>query len=178
MEKKNISLNGNYFRREYVVYIIEIIRGNSKYYYIGQTGDNKHLTARPGLRRLFGHLDDVGQSTQNQIYRYIATKILEIKEASEKKAFSEAIKQKVEDFIVSSTINMHIYSMEVFNPDVSKEQHMQKVHKVCNLENALLQDFVARGKNVLNEKIPKKRININNLVYLDEFNEIKEQFSN
>ena len=79
-----LELLGEHFRRQYLLYIIKISHGEDEYFYVGQTGDNRYTTARPAFRRLAGHFEDSGQSTQNQIYRYIACDILKIEEASNK----------------------------------------------------------------------------------------------
>ena len=57
-----IELPGTHFRRAYLLYAIEICHNQDRYFYIGQTGDNNYITARPPIRRLSGHLEDVGQS--------------------------------------------------------------------------------------------------------------------
>ena len=71
-----IELPGAQFRRAYLLYVIEIRHGKEQYFYVGQTGDNNYITARPAFRRLSGHMEDTGQSTQNQVYRYIAADII------------------------------------------------------------------------------------------------------
>ena len=93
MEKFSLKLEGQHFKRQYLLYIIEITHGNDKHYYVGQTGDHNYTTARPAFRRLAGHLEDLGGSTQNQIYRFIAEIVLEFSEAGQKNSkFDEKIK--------------------------------------------------------------------------------------
>ena len=38
-----LTLEGKHFQRQYLLYIVEIIHGNDKYYYVGQTGDNNYI---------------------------------------------------------------------------------------------------------------------------------------
>lgn len=80
-----IELKGEQFRRGYLLYIIEIRHNIDTFYYIGQTGDNHYVTARPAFRRLSGHFEDSGNSTQNQLYKYIASIILGYDEANKKR---------------------------------------------------------------------------------------------
>lgn len=88
-----LELQGEQFRRAYLLYIVEICHGKEKYYYVGQTGDNRYITARPAFRRLAAHFEDTGNSTQNQVYRYIVGTILGILEPDHKKALSIAVKE-------------------------------------------------------------------------------------
>jgi len=129
--------------------------GNDKHYYVGQTGDHNYTTARPAFRRLAGHLDDLGGSTQNQIYRYIAETILGFSEAARKDSkFDEKIKQAVEDFLVESTITMHVYPLQPFSPGINKDQHLEIVHKVTHFEKIVINLFRVHEKRIANKKLP------------------------
>lgn len=67
-----LEIEGKHLESAYSVYIIEVNNKEnnkeSKYYYIGQTGDSQYITARSPLRRLMGHLTDIKSSTQNQVF--------------------------------------------------------------------------------------------------------------
>lgn len=150
-----IELPGAQFRRAYLLYVIEICHERERYFYVGQTGDNRYITARPAFRRLSGHLDDTGRSTQNQVYRYIATEILRYKEASRKAVFSEKVKQDVEDFLVDSTVRMHIYRVRPFEPGVTNADHLTVVKTVSLLEKYVIAVFRASGRPLMNRMISK-----------------------
>lgn len=149
----SIELVGEQFRRAYLLYVMEICHNKDRYYYVGQTGDNKYITARPAFRRLSGHLQDTGKSTQNQVYRYIATKILGYGEAENQEAFHEKIKQAVEGFLVGSTVRMHIYKVHPFDPAVSRSNHLTNVGKVSLLEKHVIKAFVNSGKSLINKTV-------------------------
>ena len=149
----SIELAGEHFRRAYLLYVIEIRHNEDRYYYVGQTGDNKYTTARPAFRRLSGHLQDTGKSTQNQVYRYIATKILGYGEAERQEAFHEKIKQAVEGFLVGSTMRMHIYKVQPFNHPISHSDHLAIVRKVTLLEKHVIKAFTISGKSLINKTI-------------------------
>ena len=155
MPDVRIELPGAHFRRAYLLYVIEICHGKEQYFYVGQTGDNNYVTARPAFRRLSGHLDDTGQSTQNQVYRYIATDILGHKEATSKTSFREPVKQDVEDFLVDSTVLMHIYKVKPFKPDVSRDNHLRDVKDVTLMEKYVMVSFLEAGSSLMNKKILK-----------------------
>jgi hypothetical protein len=151
-----LTLEGQHFRRQYLLYIIEIIHGNDKHYYIGQTSDHNYLTARPAFRRLAGHLEDSGRSTQNQVYRYLAASVLEFSEADNKSEnFTEKIKQAVEDYLVHSTINMHVYSLQEFPPDIERETHLTNVRKVMLFEKIVIDLFRKQERKIANKKLSR-----------------------
>jgi hypothetical protein len=174
MAKATITLEGRIFRRQYLLYVIELINSGHRYYYIGQTGDRKYITARPPFRRLMGHLEDIGQSTQNQLYRFIAADLLLISDARQKVAFSENIKQQVEDFLVNSMLHMHVYPLETFRPDATHSEHMEVLRKVEELERHVIKRFRDRGLRLANINIsaPKNT----SLPYADIFGEIERDF--
>ena len=147
----SIELTGEQFRRAYLLYVIEFCHNKDRYYYIGQTGDKNYITARPAFRRLSGHLEDRGESTQNQVYRYIATKVLGYGEAENREAFHEKIKQAVEDFLVGSTIRMHIYKVHLFDPTISRSDHLINVRKISLLERHVIRVFTNSGKSLINK---------------------------
>jgi len=150
-----IELPGAQFRRAYLLYMIEIRHGKKRYFYVGQTGDNNYVTARPAFRRLSGHLDDIGQSTQNQVYRYIAANILGHREATAKASFPEVVKQDVEDFLVDSIVIMHIYKVKNFKPDISRDNHLREVKNIRLMEKYVMVSFLEAGRSLMNKKILK-----------------------
>jgi len=154
-----LTLEGQHFKRQYLLYIIEIIHGNDRHYYIGQTGDHNYITARPAFRRLAGHLEDIGRSTQNQIYRYLAVRVLGFQEADSKGSnFDEKTKQSVEDFLVTSTIRMHVYSLQEFIPGIEHEKHLKIVREVTLFEQMVIDLFRNHEKRIANKKIIKPLI--------------------
>ena len=150
-----IELPGAQFRRAYLLYVIEVCHGKERHFYVGQTGDNNYVTARPAFRRLSGHLEDIGQSTQNQVYRYIAVDILGHKAASFRASFRDSVKQAVEDFLVDSTVLMHIYKVEPFKPHVSRDTHLREVRSITLMEKHVMASFLEAGRSLMNKKIVK-----------------------
>lgn len=145
-----IELSGAQFQRAYLLYVVEVCHDEGKYYYIGQTGDNKYTTARPAFRRLAGHLQDSSGSTQNQVYQYIASNIYGYAGRGE---FPERLKQQVEEFLVGSTVRMHVYKVEPFDPTVDHEKHLDTVRTVSLLERHVIQTFLTARKTVMNKKV-------------------------
>jgi hypothetical protein len=151
-----LTLEGRYFKRQYLLYIIEISHGNDKHYYIGQTGDHNVITARPAFRRLAGHLDDQGASTQNQVYRYLAFDVLKFtKPKGKSKKFDEKLKQAVEDYFVGSTIDMNIYILDPFIQGIDRDHHLKMVEKVTHFEKIVIDLFRKHQKKIANKKLSK-----------------------
>jgi len=152
-----LTLEGQHLRRQYLLYIVEIVHENDSYYYVGQTGDNRYTTARPAFRRLAGHMEDLGTSTQNQIYRFLAVDILKFSEAKRKKRFSDKIKQSVEDFLVNSTVKMYIYHLQPFQPGIEHDQHLAVVRKVTIFERMMISLLLFNSKKIANKKFKEIR---------------------
>ncbi len=172
-----LELLGEHFRRQYLLYIIEISHGDDEYFYVGQTGDNRYITARPAFRRLAGHFEDSGQSTQNQIYRYIACGILKIEEASNKQsAFSPGTKQAVEDYLVDSVVKMYAYSLEPFSSRATHEEHLQKVRNTTLLEKQVIDAFLQNNRQLVNKDWATTRVRAT-CPYPKALEQIKQDFS-
>ena len=90
----------------YSIYIIVLKNEDSKYFYIGQTGDRNHISARAPFLRLTGHLDKQKTSTQNQIYKGIMKKILKIE-------YDENTYENVEDYF--SNLKLTMYTFPIFD---------------------------------------------------------------
>jgi hypothetical protein len=154
MAEMILTLEGWHFKRQYLLYIIEITHGNDNHYYVGQTGDHNYITARPAFRRLAGHLEDVGRSTQNQIYRYLAVEVLKFPEAAKKDMnFDDEIKQAVEKYLVDSTIRMHVYPLQPFEPSIKRDKHLEIVRKVTLFEKIVISHFMANSKRIANKRV-------------------------
>ena len=158
MEKEffKFEIDGKQFQRAYMVYIVRLISSkHGEYYYVGQTGDRYHLTARPAFRRLAGHLSEQGRSTENQIYRQIAVKILGIENADKKQTFPIETKNAVAAFLAESKIEMYAYPLVKFLPETSLEEHKSNRQLVEKIENELMNYFSEKshGDRILNKKI-------------------------
>lgn len=169
-----IELVGAQFKRAYLLYVIEIRHKQGTYFYVGQTGDNRYITARPAFRRLAGHLEDIGQSTQNQVYRDIAVNILKYRVAERKATFPEEIKLGVETFLVNSTVRMHVYVVEPFEHLVSKLNHLATVRRITQLENFVLQSFRDSGRYLMNRRFKHP---MGDCPYPDVLERVKSDFS-
>lgn len=162
IEVKTIKIEGYQFEKNYLLYLIEIdfVNSNGKYFYIGQTGDRNYITARPAFRRLAGHLNDQGWSTENQVYRQIAVKILGIEKAGKRGSFDQLTKNRVNDFLNNSTVKMHYYPIQSFEQNSSLESHREILKRIERIEKELIFEFFNEPKFVdliLNKKIPKIR---------------------
>ena len=154
-----IEINGHQFEKAYLIYIVKLTSFNpnyGEYYYIGQTGDRNHFTARPAFRRLAGHFSDQGNSTENQIYKAIVSGILN-KKYSKGTPFDPDIKSSVTEFLINSTIEMFVYPIKAFSESDSKEDHETNRKNVEKIEAELIYHFIETycKERVLNKKTPK-----------------------
>lgn len=69
-----ITLDPSWFEMGYYVYIVVITNQRQHYFYVGMTGDRKHLTARSPFYRMSGHFSLSKKSTENQIVRFLRKK--------------------------------------------------------------------------------------------------------
>ncbi|MFH1381454.1 MAG: hypothetical protein ABIH70_00990 [Chloroflexota bacterium] len=148
-----VELPGELFKRQYLLYIIELSRSGSRYFYIGQTGDTRVITARPVFRRLAAHLED-RKSTQNQVYQYVAHRILEFPEYEGKKiAFTQEARQAVEKYLVKGNLKMHAYSLEPFVSSISREEHVKRRRKTQKIEEQVIALFRKNRRELMNQKV-------------------------
>ena len=150
-----IEIDGKQFNSAYIVYVVKLTsNSHGEYFYVGQTGDRHYKTARPAFRRLAGHLSDQGYSTENQIYRQIAVKILEIDKAKEKRTFDNDIKDAVTKFLTNSKIEMYVHPLATFSSNSDEKKHIENRIMVEKIENELINYFIKHyGINkILNKK--------------------------
>lgn len=155
MQNFKIKLEGSYLQSFYAVYIIELTQQEQQYYYIGQTGDNHYITARPAFRRLTGHLENKNRSTQNQIYKFIAYQILNFPAREKKTDFNLDEKARIEGFLSTSTLEMSVYPLESFDFHASKEVHTRKRKATQAFEKQVILLFKQSSKTLINKAIPK-----------------------
>lgn len=155
-----IEIDGRQFKTAYLVYIVKLkSKTHGDYYYIGQTGDRNYESARPAFRRLAGHFSDQGHSTENQIYRQIAVKILGIQEASDKQKFEPKIKESVTNFLTQSKIEMFVHPLVDFLSNTDPDSHKTNRMLTEKIENELLNYFKKQfgEERLLNKKLPKDK---------------------
>lgn len=153
MEYYKFTVDGKQFKPGYIIYVIRVCSEEREcFYYVGQTGDRKHITARPPFRRLSGHLEELRKSTQNQLYKGIIERVLCI-EINRDEKYSAEVKRKVSDFLEKSGVDMHVFSIKEFPESVETEKHKENVRYVEDIEKNLIQ-LVAKklGDDVLLNK--------------------------
>lgn len=76
---------------------------------------------------------------------------------SRNSAFSERIKQEVEEYLVKSTTKMYVYPLEPFLPGIQHNQHLEIVRRVAGFENLVINIFMANAKRLANRKLISQR---------------------
>ena len=150
---KPIEISGQFLLAGFSIYLIEIIKEDEKWFYVGMTGDNHYQSARSAFHRLAGHLELNPKSTQNQTWKYLKQKA------------------KIEEIdLHKCLIKMYHFPIEGFNKTDEYDSYKEKQQAVRQLESKLIFDF---KPSLLNETKGKDCQSLN-----DDFNtiyrEIKE----
>ena len=113
--------------------------------------------------RLTGHLDKQESSTQNQIYKGIMEKILNIK-------YDNNTYEKVEKYFSNIKLTMYTFPICDFQYGATIVKHTEKRKKVENIENILFNDFIKEyGEDkIINKKYNSKNIFGNNIYEIEE----------
>jgi hypothetical protein len=145
------TIPGAFFQSGYAVYVVEIkhLSTGAQYFYIGQTGDANHHTARSPFYRMSGHFE-YGQSTQNQIFKALC-KVLSVDE----KADGEVKREAVEKLLIQSSVTYHVFRLFDFSYEYEDyDQHHRYRHSTLVVETALLHRFKRKyGDSLLNTRL-------------------------
>ena len=151
MKNYTLEFSGALLKEAYSLYIVKLIHPDEgELFYVGQTGNRAIPVARAIFRRLSGHFDDQGRSTQNQIYRSIAVRLFDESLKSKKAAFTKEVKQAVSTFFEECDIKVQVFPIFEFNFGISKEEHKMRRRRTEAMEQALI--AALSNKNLLNIK--------------------------
>lgn len=141
-----INFNPEWFQSGYYVYVLKISHSSKgNFYYVGQTGDRKHVSARSPFYRLIGHFNtyNLRKGTDAQLVQGLIKKeLIEIPSENKKARIcvEEAIVNK------SVTITANYFNISDFN----KTDHVVKRKNVEEIELALINLFRTKGFNLFN----------------------------
>jgi hypothetical protein len=148
----HITIKGSDLVSTYGVYIILIkdAKGKPTHYYVGQTGDAKHISARSAFYRIAAHLG-YSKSTQNQLFKGIKEH-LEFPDHTE----NREVRKQVEAWLKDKTLEIHFYKTAEFEfLQEGKEEfpknhdkHTENRQETLALETALLQELENKKTNL------------------------------
>lgn len=146
MEHTQIIIKGTDLQSAYGVYLVLIKDQGKTFYYVGQTGDAKYISARSPFYRIAAHLG-YSKSTQNQVYKALSNH-LKIDFSEPRKARGE-----MELWLVDKTLDIHYFKVDDFDfldesKDEHKHLHSDKRRKTLALETALLQELHGKKKMI------------------------------
>lgn len=156
LNKTLIEVHGNWLTSAYGVYIIEITYNKKdKYYYVGQTGDAKAISARSPFYRIAAHLG-YSKNTQNQVYEGLKEK-LDIKSRKE-----------MEDWLANVNLKIHFFKTDDYQfcderegseafKKFKQDKHLPLRRKTLALETALLQTIQDKKYKILNKSFTTYR---------------------
>jgi len=146
-----ITIPGSDLESTYGVYIILIKNAKEKptHYYIGQTGDAKHISARSAFYRIAAHLG-YSTSTQNQLFKAI------VEDQDFGNHDNREVRKKVEAWLKDKTLEIHFYKTADFEflkegrkeHAKNHENHTDKRRVTLALETALLQELEKKKTNL------------------------------
>ena len=100
------------------IYLLEVIKENNKWFYIGMTGDPHYPSARSAFHRLSGHLELSKRSTQNQLLL----------------ALKEKVGIKNEEDMDKLTFRMHFFAIPGFKKINDKALDNETVNQLKKTE--------------------------------------------
>jgi hypothetical protein len=151
MQQYTLEFSGTLLKEAYSLYVIKLTHPDEgELYYVGQTGNRAIPVARAIFRRLSGHFDDQGRSTQNQIYRSIAIRLFNEDLKTKDKAFTEEVKQAVSAFFGQCAIKVQAFPIFEFDFGISPEEHKRCRRSTEAMEQGLI--AALSDKELLNIK--------------------------
>jgi hypothetical protein len=147
-----LILGGSWLLPAYSVYLAEILKPGKRYYYVGQTGDGKHLTARSPFHRLAAHLGYQRSSTENQIHKCVAERAMrDYPDLSER--------ESVAKWWGDAQILFHHMRTEAVVGGVTGNDHQTKRRATLRLESALIQALleIHERTTIWNKDVRPKR---------------------
>ncbi|MDD3877840.1 MAG: hypothetical protein PHT69_14560 [Bacteroidales bacterium] len=147
LENMVINFNSEWFQSGYYVYVLTIVHiAKGTYYYVGQTGDRNHTSARSPFYRLMGHFNtyNLRSGTDAQLVSGLIKNDLIEKPSENKKA-----RKCVEEAIVNKTIiiTANYFSISDFN----SIEHSSKRKTVEEIELSLINNFRLAKLNLFND---------------------------
>jgi hypothetical protein len=147
-----IVFNSEWYQSGYFVYVITIHhKTEGTYYYVGQTGDRNHNSARSPFYRLMAHFRPY-KSTDNQLVTGLVANSLII--PTEEKS----IRVCIEDAIFNQEIEIKAdyFKIEEFD----NVEHKTKTKFVEEIEQEVINFFIFKKKKLFNDsnKIGSRKI--------------------
>lgn len=164
-----ISFNSEWFQSCYSVYVLTIKHKGNEYYYIGQTGDRKHVSARSPFYRLMGHYSPY-QGTDTQLVKGL------LKHNIIHKLEGKSLRVCLEDAFYKKHITVKADYFKIIDFDELDHPYKRKLAE--RVEQLLISHFGEMGKvlfNSISEPLIKKAKE--DEVAMRIFNEISENFN-
>jgi hypothetical protein len=130
-----IEFNAEWFQSGYFVYVISVKHNNTDtYYYIGQTGDRFHQSARSPFYRLWGHYNPYNQKsgTDAQLFKGILKLLPNNDEVSNRIKVEKAINSK------EIEIKADYFKIKDFTEEIGEKEHKQNRLLTENIETILI----------------------------------------
>lgn len=138
-----ISFNADWFESCYSVYLLTIKKNTKEiYYYIGQTGDRKHISARSPFYRLMGHYSPYKGTDTQLVNGLIKFKLIN-------KPEGKSLRVCLEDAFYNKHISVKADYFKIKGFD--ETTHADKRMLVENVEQLLIDHFLKNKKKLFND---------------------------
>jgi signal recognition particle GTPase len=175
-EKYIISLEKKHFERSYGIYILEMIHGNEKLYYIECLNDSLSLSNKLPIKKLSQHLEDSVSARNNKLFKFILNNIIEIGK-NPNRIITDKHKSQIEDYLIESQIKMHVYPLIRFNfEEATKKTHKENSQKVKNFEKQVIRMFIRADKKLINDEIKDEYVRYDEISFPKIWEQIKIDF--
>lgn len=159
-----LEIPGSFLVPGFSIYVLEIIRVNEKWFYIGMTGDPYYPSARAAFHRLSGHLELTSRSTQNQLKVAIKEKLGVENDADMKKLIIKMHHYPVDGFERITDAVLKDERVKELQKTQAYKKYKVIQSKVLALENVLIYELKGKllnkssGKKLDKREIPFKEI--------------------
>lgn len=140
--KKKIEFDSEWFESGYYVYVLKIVKKKNNFYYIGQTGDRKHVSARSPFYRLMGHFNPYNTPDSQLVKGLFNSNLL-------KKKNGESKRVCIEKAISCGKIKITAYFFKT--DDFDNISHNVRRAKTETIETILIHHCRKNGKKLFNE---------------------------
>lgn len=167
---QTLEIPGSFLIPGFSIYVLEIIKENKKWFYIGMTGDPYYPSARSAFHRLAGHLELNNRSTQNQLLIALKEK-LNVNSINDLKNLKIKMHHfPIEGFKKITDNKLDKVTMQNLLKTEEYKQYKKIQRKVLILENALIYKLEDK---LLNKTIGKK-INHEDIPFIEIYEKISE----
>ena len=169
-----LEIPGSFLVPGFCIYVLEIKKGNEKWFYIGMTGDPHYPSARAAFHRISGHLELSKRSTQNQLRIALKEKLGIIDDMDLEKITIKMYHFPIEGFKKLTDKALDDEIVKQLKPTEAYRNYKTIQNKVLDMENGLIFEL----KDKLLNKTKGKKIKQHAIPYPEIYKSVIELMNN